>query len=77
MYPTINTDYCKGCNLCVEVCPKRVFETGRNITHRGYYAAVVSFKEQCTNFKIPNGGKPLCEICWLTCPEHAIEFKGD
>ncbi|HEU12652.1 MAG: 4Fe-4S dicluster domain-containing protein [Thermoplasmata archaeon] len=77
MYPTINTDYCKGCNLCVEVCPKKVFETGRNITHRGYYAAVVSFKEQCTNFKIPNGGKPLCEICWLTCPEHAIEFKGD
>lgn len=77
MYPKINIDYCKGCNLCIEVCPKKVFEKGKDISERGYYTAIVKFKEQCTNFRLPGGSKPLCEICWLTCPDHAIEFKED
>ncbi|MGC8585418.1 MAG: 4Fe-4S dicluster domain-containing protein [Thermoplasmata archaeon] len=74
MYPTINTDYCKGCNLCVEVCPKTVFTVGKNLSQRGYFNPVVEYREKCTNFRLQKGQKILCEICWLTCPEHAIEF---
>jgi len=77
MYPIINEDYCKGCNLCIEVCPKKVFEKSNRISPRGYIVAEVKYKERCTNINLKGNAKPLCEICWLTCPEHAIEFKGD
>lgn len=75
MFPVINTDYCKGCNLCVEVCPKAVFVQGKNITPRGYFSPIVAYKERCTDYNLKKGDRILCEICWLTCPEHAIEYE--
>jgi 2-oxoglutarate ferredoxin oxidoreductase subunit delta len=48
--------WCKACFICVEMCPKKVFDTDRD----GY--PVVARGLECTQ----------CSICWLHCPEFAI-----
>lgn len=75
MIPTINVSYCKGCNLCIEVCPKKVFDLGTKISDAGFYYPTLARLENCTNYKLGKKDRILCEICWLTCPEHAIEYE--
>jgi 2-oxoglutarate ferredoxin oxidoreductase subunit delta len=31
----IDSDRCKGCNLCMLVCPYRIFKEGKNQNERG------------------------------------------
>jgi 2-oxoglutarate ferredoxin oxidoreductase subunit delta len=51
--------WCKSCNICIEMCPKDVFDIDRD----GY--PVVARGLDCTQ----------CSICWLHCPEFAITSK--
>ena len=37
----INEDRCKGCSLCVRVCPTHVIEMGKHLNVKGFYPAVV------------------------------------
>ncbi len=53
----INSDYCKGCGICVAFCPKGVLELN------DHQKAVVKDPDQC------NG----CGLCELRCPDMAIE----
>jgi 2-oxoglutarate ferredoxin oxidoreductase subunit delta len=58
----INKDRCKGCGLCVEVCPNKVLEFTEDINKMGYiYPSPVGLG--CTG----------CAMCALVCPEVAIE----
>lgn len=66
----INAEVCKGCGLCMDVCPKGQIEISDNLNKKGYYPA--QFKEEhkteqeeseCTG----------CAMCALTCPDIAIE----
>ena len=61
----INEDRCKGCALCVRVCPTHVIEMGKHLNVKGFYAAVYT------------GGKcTACKACALICPDICIEvFK--
>ena len=59
---TIDEDYCKGCDICIDFCPYRVFETSDTINPRGYYQPLIGTKEHCTG----------CKLCELLCPELAI-----
>ena len=37
---TIDTEKCKGCGLCVSVCPLKIMEIDKSITNKkGYHAA--------------------------------------
>lgn len=51
-------DQCKGCELCVENCPKKVLEISSSFNRLGYRHAVVK-----------NDGCVGCASCFYACPE--------
>jgi 2-oxoglutarate ferredoxin oxidoreductase subunit delta len=57
----IDIEKCKGCGLCVEVCPQKVIELGNNVNTKGYFYADI-IKEDCT----------VCENCVMVCPDTVI-----
>lgn len=54
----INSELCKGCELCVLECPKDVIEMSTALNHMGYTFAQYS-GEGCSG----------CSICFYACPE--------
>ncbi len=58
-----NIDRCKGCELCINMCPRKCIDMGDIINSNGYYTAVFSRPQDCTG----------CAICAETCPDTAIE----
>jgi 2-oxoglutarate ferredoxin oxidoreductase subunit delta len=64
----INEDRCKGCYLCISVCPKSCLEVGSHLNQRGLNPAVLMRPEDCI----------ACMNCATMCPEVAIEiFKKE
>jgi 2-oxoglutarate ferredoxin oxidoreductase subunit delta len=54
--------YCKGCGLCIDVCPQDVLELDMSrLTPKGYHPAQM-IEEICTG----------CGICAVICPDAAI-----
>ncbi len=54
----IDTEECKGCELCVEACPSSVLYSSDEFNTHGYHPAAYK-GEGCTG----------CGICFYTCPE--------
>jgi len=61
----INTEWCKGCHICVEVCPRQVLEVDANVFLRGFHPVQVVQGENCT----------VCRQCELLCPDLAIAVE--
>jgi 2-oxoglutarate ferredoxin oxidoreductase subunit delta len=57
----ITTDRCKGCGLCVAVCPPTVLALGP-LNALGYPAATLIDNARCTS----------CAACAMICPESAV-----
>jgi len=65
---TVNGDACKGCGLCVSVCPRQVLEISRShFNARGVYPAAVIKQEVCIG----------CASCALMCPDGAITVEKE
>ncbi len=63
----IEQECCKGCELCVEVCPRHLLRLSTGINGSGYHPAEFLRPE------IANGkGCTGCTVCGLVCPETAI-----
>jgi len=54
----IDTNECKGCELCIEACPPRVIHLSGLLNPYGYRTASYA-GSGCTG----------CGICFLVCPE--------
>jgi 2-oxoglutarate ferredoxin oxidoreductase subunit delta len=55
---------CKGCELCISVCPKELLEVAmERLTPKGYHPA---------ELVDPDGNCTGCAICAVVCPEAAI-----
>lgn len=63
---TIHDDACKGCGLCVSVCPKNVLAMStERINQKGYNPAEVCRPEDCI----------ACAMCAVMCPDVAITVE--
>ena len=60
----IDKERCKGCGLCVSICPKNVLEISNKVNAKGYFPAYQARPEDC-NF---------CAMCCVMCPDVAIEI---
>ena len=61
---SINIDKCKGCGLCVSVCPKKILELNKYIVNvKGYNPLFCKDEKQCVG----------CAFCALICPDVVIE----
>lgn len=59
---TVDDKYCKGCELCIAVCPQGLLAIDpERITSKGYHPAHLT-GDGCTG----------CAVCALVCPDAAI-----
>lgn len=59
----INEERCKGCELCVQFCPRKIIIMHDRRNARGFRPAGVVDMSRCT----------ACGICGQMCPDVAIE----
>ncbi len=66
---TIERESCKGCYLCISVCPDQLIAISGELNQRGYYPA--EFTE--ADNKKEDSKCTGCATCALVCPDVAIE----
>ncbi len=59
---SIDREFCKGCGLCVRICPKQVLAIADTFNSKGYYPAIVTQEDRCVG----------CGFCAQVCPDVAI-----
>ena len=59
----INKNKCKGCMLCVSVCPKALIVDSKKLNKRGVHYVEFKTNGKCTG----------CKMCAIMCPEACIE----
>jgi 2-oxoglutarate ferredoxin oxidoreductase subunit delta len=61
----IDTERCKGCGLCVAMCPKAMLSLSPTFNRRGYHPAGPTLgadPSTCTG----------CAVCGRMCPDTAV-----
>lgn len=58
-----NEEFCKGCALCVNVCPQKLIRIAKHVSKNGYHPA---------EFYDPEGKCSGCTLCAIICPDAAI-----
>jgi 2-oxoglutarate ferredoxin oxidoreductase subunit delta len=60
---TIDESLCKGCELCISVCPYNLLQLADHYTWQGYQPTTLHDPDQrCTG----------CMLCAIICPDAAI-----
>lgn len=60
-------DKCKGCELCLTVCPKKIISMSSHVNSKGYCPAEIADISACIG----------CTSCALICPDGAISIFED
>jgi 2-oxoglutarate ferredoxin oxidoreductase subunit delta len=60
--PEIDPERCKGCGLCVAVCPEKILRLSDAFNRQGHHFAVCFDPARCT----------ACTSCSVMCPDCAI-----
>ena len=61
---SIDRERCKGCELCISVCPLHLLAITATLNRKGYHVAEIARTEECLG----------CLKCARMCPEAAIEI---
>lgn len=62
---TFAAERCKGCELCLAVCPKHIIVMSAATNARGYHPAIVERMDECTG----------CTSCARMCPDSVITVE--
>ncbi|NLK39506.1 MAG: 4Fe-4S binding protein [Clostridiales bacterium] len=63
---TFNVDLCKGCGLCVSVCPKKILVLAQDtLNKKGFHPAQIIDQEKCIG----------CAMCAQMCPDVIITVE--
>lgn len=63
---TFDEERCKGCKLCVSVCPKQIVIVDTDkFNLKGFHPAGVKEMEKCIG----------CAFCAMICPDCVIEVE--
>ena len=62
---TFRTDYCKGCGLCVNVCPRKILRLSSSFNKKGYNAVECENMDNCIG----------CAMCATMCPDVVIRVE--
>jgi 2-oxoglutarate ferredoxin oxidoreductase subunit delta len=57
----IDVAHCKGCELCIPVCPPRVLEMSAAVNDLGF------------RYPLLHDGCTGCELCAEICPDYCFE----
>ena len=58
----VDTECCKGCSVCVVVCPTKAIGLGHEVNPKGYNYMQMVNPETCTG----------CTNCAAVCPDSCI-----
>lgn len=61
----VNPKYCKGCLICMEVCPTKAIRPCASINAKGYILPEEDDMTRCTG----------CALCQSVCPDFAIAIE--
>ena len=65
---TINQNRCKGCELCVSVCPRNLLALEpENVNVKGYHPVMISDMDNCVG----------CVSCARICPDSVITIEKE
>ncbi|NNK75608.1 MAG: 4Fe-4S dicluster domain-containing protein [Maribacter sp.] len=59
----VETEVCKGCEVCIPVCTENVIGMSADVNRKGYHYAYMRNPGACTG----------CTNCAIVCPDRAIE----
>jgi len=63
---TFNYERCKGCKLCITVCPKKIVMINtEKLNLKGFHPTDVVEMDKCTG----------CGFCAIICPDCVIEVE--
>ncbi|HZH73482.1 MAG TPA: ferredoxin family protein [Mariniphaga sp.] len=58
----VDTEACKGCEVCIEACPQDVLALNHSVNNKGYNYCYMNTPEDCTG----------CANCAIVCPDTVI-----
>ncbi|MDD7035774.1 MAG: 4Fe-4S dicluster domain-containing protein [Firmicutes bacterium] len=61
----LDVSRCKGCYLCVSVCPKGVMIPAEELGTKGFPVVKVDESKECIG----------CGACFKMCPDYCIEIE--
>ena len=59
-----NKEKCKGCEVCITFCPKKILCLDPEVNAKGYHPAGISNQEECIG----------CQSCATMCPDCCISI---
>ena len=59
----LDVSRCKGCFLCISVCPKGVLAPSDELGDKGFGSVKIVDEESCIG----------CGLCYKMCPDYCIE----
>lgn len=60
-----NETRCKGCELCLNVCPKKILKKADKINVLGYKPVEITNQDECIG----------CASCAIICPDAVISIE--